>query len=377
MWRTLNRLLKKSMTFGPEKHQTIMRGHDLIQNSLFSFRTLEERIPQEHPLRQIRALFGVALKGIDPVLEGLYSEFGRPSIAPEKLLRATLLQVLFSIASERKLMEAIEFNLLYRWFVGLDLDDAVWHATVFTKNRDRLLSGVVVEQLFGQVLEQARQADLLSEEHFSVDGTLIEAWASKKSYQQKDAPPEPGAGSGRSGKLLKRDQFESRTEPEAQLYKKSTSAEAKLSYLGQALMENRNGLLVGALVTLSDTYAERAAALELLAQLEPTKRITVAADTAYDEREFVAELRALKVTPHVTQYSKRPSAIDRRTTRHAGYAISQGRRKWIERSFGWMKTVGPMRRARLKGRELVESCFRFSALAFNLVRIRNLMLQTA
>ena len=231
-----------------------MRGHDLIQNSLFSFRTLEERIPQEHPLRQIRALFGVALKGIDPVLEGLYSEFGRPSIAPEKLLRATLLQMLFSIASERKLMEAIEFNLLYRWFVGLDLDDAVWHATVFTKNRDRLLSGVVVEQLFGQVLEQARQADLLSEEHFSVDGTLIEAWASKKSYQQKDAAPEPGAGSGRSGKLLKRDQFESRTEPEAQLYKKSTSAEAKLSYLGQALMENRNGLVVGALVTQSSTY---------------------------------------------------------------------------------------------------------------------------
>jgi len=355
-----------------------MRGHDLVQNSLFSYRTQEERIPQGHPLRRMRALFDEALKGIEPLLAGIYSEFGRPSIAPEKLLRATLLQVLYGIPSERKLMDGIEFNIAYRWFVGLDLDTEAWHATVFTKNRDRLLSGELVEALFAQVLKQAAESDLLSEDHFSVDGTLIEAWASKKSYQEKQDPPEAGEGSGRGGKLLKRDQFESRTEPEAQLYKKSGGAEAKLSYLGHALMENRNGLVVGALVTLASTYAEREAALELLARQNRTgRRITVAADTAYDEQGFVEQLRALKVTPHVTQYGKRPSAIDRRTTRHAGYAVSQNRRRWIERVFGWMKTAGPMRRARLKGRELVESCFQFSALAFNLVRIRNLTLMQA
>ena len=345
---------------------------------MFSYRTLEERIPQSHPLRRMRALFGEALKGIEPLLAGIYSEYGRPSIAPEKLLRATLLQVLYSIASERRLMEGIEFNLAYRWFVGLEMDAEVWHATVFTKNRDRLLSGEIVEALFAQVLRQAAEAGLLSEDHFSVDGTLIEAWASKKSYQSKQDPPEAGEGSGRGGKVLKRDEFESRTEPEAQLYKKSGGAEAKLSYLGHALMENRNGLVVGALVTLSSTYAEREAALELLARHNSAgRRITVAADTAYDERGFVEQLRKQKVTPHVTQFSKRPSAIDGRTTRHAGYAISQGRRRWIERVFGWMKTVGPVRRARLKGRALVESIFQFSALAFNLVRIRNLTLQSA
>ena len=347
---------------------------------MFSYRTLEERIPNDHPLRHIRALFGAALKGIEPLLEARYSAIGRPSIAPEKLLRASLLQVLYGIPGERRLMEWIDFNLAFRWFVGLEMDDAVWHATVFTKNRDRLLSGEIVAALFGQVLERARANGLLSEDHFSVDGTLIEAWASKKSYQERSDPPPAGEGSGRRGEVLKRDQFESRTEPEARLYKKSGGAEAKLSYLGHALMENRNGLVVGAVVTLSSTDAEREAAMELLAALpgQAQRRVTLAADKAYDDRGFVEKLRAMKVTPHVTQFTgQRSSAIDGRTTRHAGYAISQARRKWIERSFGWMKTVGPMRRARLKGRRLVEGCFQLSALAFNLVRMRKLLPQAA
>jgi transposase len=345
---------------------------------MFSYVSPEERVPQDHPLRSIRRMADQALKSLAARFDTLYAKTGRPSVAPEKLLRALLLQVLYSIRSERMLMEQLDYNLLFRWFVGLNMDDPIWVPTVFTKNRDRMLEGDIAQAFFEQVLAQARTSNLLSDEHFSVDGTLIEAWASKKSYQQKQDPPEAGEGSGRGGKVLKRDQYESRTEPEARLYKKSGGAEAKLSYLGHALMENRNGLVVGALVTQSSTYAEREAALELLArQKRAGRRITVAADTAYDEREFVKKLRALQVTPHVTQYSKRPSAIDGRTTRHAGYAVSQNRRRWIERSFGWMKTVGLLRRARLKGRALVESCFQFSALAFNLVRIRNLILLQA
>lgn len=357
-----------------------MRGQDSLQHSMFSFRTLEERIAQDHPIRQIRRLVDVALLGMETQLSEIYSRVGRPSIAPEKLLRASLLQILYSVPSERRLMERMDHDLLFRWFAGLEMDDAVWDPTTFTKNRERLFSGSVVESLFAQVLVQAQAAQLLSEDHFSVDGTLIEAWASKKSYQEKSDPPAPGAGSGRRGELLKRDVFGSRTEPEARLYKKSQGGEAKLSYLGHAVIENRNGLVVATTVTQAAADAERAAALELMQGLAGSgkRRRTVAADKAYDEPSFVAGLRESKMTPHVAQYEgQRSSAIDGRTTRHAGYAISQERRKWVERPFGWMKTVGLLRRARLRGRKLVEAQFRLAAAAYNLVRMRKLIPQAA
>lgn len=342
---------------------------------MFSYRTLEERIRPDHPARRIRAILDVALRALGPRLEALYSRVGRPSIAPERLLRASLLQILYSVPSERRLMERLDHDLLFRWFVGLGIDDPVWDATTFTKNRERLLSGAIVAELFQEVLQQARAAQLLSEEHFSVDGTLIEAWASKKSYVEKPDPPAPGAGSGLHGGLLKRDLFESRTEPAARLYKKSHGGEAKLAYLGHALMENRNGLVVAATVTPAAADAERAAAVELLRQVaRGRRRITLGADKSYDEAPFVERVRELGVTPHVARYEgRRASAIDGRTTRHAGYRVSLERRKWIERSFGWIKQVGLLRRARLRGLKLVESCYRLAALAFNLVRLRKLL----
>jgi transposase len=343
---------------------------------MFSYRTLEERIRPDHPVRRIRAILDRALKALSPRLEALYSRVGRPSIAPERLLRASLLQILYSVPSERRLMERLDHDLLFRWFVGLAMDDVVWDATTFTKNRERLLSGEIVAELFQEVLKQARAAQLLSDDHFSVDGTLIEAWASKKSYVEKPAPPPPGAGSGLHGGLLKRDLFESRTEPAARLYKKSRGGEAKLAYLGHALMENRNGLVVAATVTPAAADAERAAAVELLATVRGggRRRITVAADKSYDEAPFVERLRELRVTPHLARYEgRRASAIDGRTTRHAGYRVSLERRKWIERSFGWIKQLGLLRRARLRGLKLVESCYRLAALAFNLVRLRKLL----
>jgi transposase len=341
---------------------------------MFSYRTLEERIPPGHPIRRIRAILDRALKAMGPRLDEVYSRFGRPSIAPERLLRASLLQILYSVPSERRLMERLDYDLLCRWFVGLGIDEGVWDATTFTKNRERVLSGPIVAELFEQVLKQARSAQLLSEEHFTVDGTLIEAWAGKKSYQEKSDPPKPGEGSGRRGELQKCDLFESRTEPEARLYKKSRGGEAKLSYLGHTLMENRNGLVVGTTVTLASGAAERVAAIEMLATVRGGRRITVGADKAYDEAPFVSRLRAMGVTPHVAQYTGgRSSAIDGRTTRHGGYAVSLERRKWIERSFGWMKQVGLLRRARLRGMKLVGNCYRLAALAFNLVRLRTLL----
>jgi len=347
---------------------------------MFSYRTLEERIPSDHPLRRMRAILDRVLAALSPRLEAAYSRIGRPSIAPERLLRASLLQVLYSVPSERRLMERLDYDLSFRWFVGLGMDDAVWDATTFTKNRQRLLCGALVEELLAQVLAEARSAELLSAEHFTVDGTLIEAWASKKSYQEKAQPPVPGQGSGRRGEVLKRDRYESRTEPEARLFKKSSSAEPKLSYLGHALMEHRNGLVVAAEVSLSSTDAERQTALAMLQRLPERgrRRITLAADKAYDETGFVQACRARRVTPHVAQYTgQRSSAIDGRTTRHAGYALSQQRRKWVERSFGWMKSVGLMRRARLRGLQLVRSCFQLAAVAFNLVRLRKLLPERA
>ncbi len=284
-----------------------MRGNDEQQGAVFSYITLEERIPADHPLRAIRTMLDRALKELSVHFEALYARRGRPSIPPEKLLRALLLQVLYSIRSERQLMEQLDYNLLYRWFVGLNPDDAIWDGTVFTKNRERLLEGEVAQRLLEAVLQQAREHNLLSEEHFTVDGTLIEAWASRRSFVPKDPPPTVGTGAG--GKKLLRDTHVSTTDPEARLYKKSTAGEAKPSYLGHVIVENRKGLVVAACATLASTTAERAAALEMLEEMgrgaevaASTPSLTLGADTLYQEEKFIAELRRRKVVPHVAEY---------------------------------------------------------------------------
>jgi transposase len=324
-----------------------MRGKDSQQSAMFSYVSPEERVPADHPLRAIRAMVDRALKGLSRSFNQLYADWGRPSIAPEKLLRALLLQVLYSIRSERMLMEQLEYNLLYRWFVGLNMDDAVWVPTVFSKNRDRLLMGEIAEKFFAEVLQQARDQDLLSDEHFSVDGTLIEAWASQKSFQRKDQPAPPPEDPGNPtvdfhGEQRRNDTHESTTDPEAQLARKSSGHEAKLAYCGNVLIENR---------------------------------VTVGADKGYDTRDFVREMRERNVTPHVSQNTKRSggSAIDRRTTHHAGYAVSQRKRKRIEEVFGWLKTVGMLRKTHHRGVFKVGWVFTFAAAAYNLVRMKNLL----
>jgi transposase len=359
-----------------------MRGDDPKQAAMFSYLTLAQRIPADHPARQIRVLVDRALERMDAELEKLYSDRGRPSIAPERLLRATLLMILFSVRSERQLMEQMDYNLLFRWFVGLEMDDAVWDVTVFTKNRERLLEGEIAEAFFEQVIAQARAKELLSDEHFTVDGTLIQAWAGQKSFRaknNKDAkdevpPDDPGnvtvdfRGEKRSNAT-----HESTTDPQARLYKKSAGSEAKLSYLGHVLTENRNGLVVGARVTKATGTAEREAALEMIEERKGGRRVTMGGDKGYDVQEFVADVRDLGVTPHVAQNNgNRRSAVDERTTRHAGYEISQRKRKRVEEVFGWLKTIGLMRQTRHRGRERVSWMFTFAAAVYNLVRIRNL-----
>ena len=359
-----------------------MRGADLQQSGMFSYISLEERVPKEHPLRRIRAMVDSALKELSPEFEALYSKVGRPSIPPEKLLRALLLQVLFTIRSERMLMEQLDYNLLFRWFVGLGMDDVVWVPTVFTKNRDRLLEGEIAKAFFARVLDQARQHHLLSDEHFTVDGTLIEAWASQKSFRRKDQPPaeavppdDPGNPTVNfHGEKRSNTTHQSTTDPQARLYRKSQGHEAKLAYLGHALMENRNGLVVDTRLTLATGRAEREAAVAMLEELPGSKRVTVAADKGYDTKDFVASVRGLAVTPHVAQNtSGRASAVDARTTRHPGYGLSQRARKRVEEIFGWMKTVGHLRKTRHKGVERVGWTFTFTAAVYNLVRMRNLL----
>jgi transposase len=320
------------------------------------------------------------LKALSPAFSRLYSTFGRPSIPPEKLLRALLLQVLYTVRSERMLMEQLEYNLLFRWFVGLNMDEAVWVPTVFTKNRDRLLDGDVAEKFFQLVLTQARVADLLSDEHFSVDGTLIEAWASHKSFQRKDQPPPPPDDPGNPtvdfhGEKRSNDTHESTTDPDARLARKSGGHEAKLAYCGNVMIENRNGLVVDTELLQCNGTAERDAAMLMAERVEGTERITLAADKAYDTNDFVSEMRGMNVTPHVSQNTKRPggSAIDGRTTRHEGYPVSQRKRKRIEEVFGWIKTVGTLRKTRHRGLETVRWVFTFTATAYNLVRMRNLI----
>lgn len=362
-----------------------MRGDDRQTGRMFSYISPEERVPADHPLRAVRRMTDAIFDRLSPRFESLYSTIGRPSIPPEKLLRALLLQGLFTVRSERLLMEQLDYNLLFRWFVGLSMDDPVWDATSFTKNRDRLLDGDVAEAFFQEVLAEARAARLLSDDHFTVDGTLLEAWASQKSFRRRDAPSDPPDDPGNPtvnfrGEPRKNDTHQSRTDPDARLYKKSNGSEAKLAYLGHLLTENRHGLIVDALVTAATGTAERNAALTMLGDLPDEGRITVAGDKNYDTRECVREMRAMGITPHVAQYPdtlRRRSAIDRRTTRHVGYEISQRKRKLVEQAFGWMKTVGMHRKLRHRGESLVNWNFIFAAATYNLVRLRTLLAQPA
>jgi transposase len=348
---------------------------------MFSYLSPEERVPVTHPLRPIRHYVDTALSALSPQLAKLYAHTGRPSIAPEKLLRALLLQVLYSLRSERLLMEELQYNLLFRWFVGLDLDAPVWDVTVFTKNRDRLLAGEVASAFFEQVLAQAKAHRLLSDEHFTVDGTLIEAWAGQKSFKLKReaAPVPPTDDPGNPsvdfrGERRTNATHASTTDPEARLYKKAAGQEAKLCFLGHVLMENRHGLVVNAMVTTATGTAEREAALALVDTRFPTQRITLGGDKNYDTAAFVDALRTRQVTPHVAQHTtNRASAIDGRTTRHPGYAVSQQKRKRVEEVFGWLKTVGLLRKVKLRGVQRVGWLFTFAAAVYNLVRMRNLV----
>ena len=357
-----------------------MRGQDHQQSNMFSYLSPEQRVRADHPLRAIRAMADQALANMSGRFDAMYSATGRPSIPPEKLLRAQLIQMLYSVRSERLLMEEIDYNLLYRWFVGLNMDEPVWDVTVFTKNRDRLLDGDVAREFLNQVVSQAREQDLTSDEHFTVDGTLVEAWASLKSFQRKDqsaAPPDdPGNPTvDFHGEKRSNETHASTTDPDALLARKGKGKEAKLSYNGNLLAENRNGLIVATEVFQANGTAERDAALVMLEQIPGGGRVTVGADKAYDTQDFVAESRNLHVTPHVAQNVNRSggSVIDARTTRHAGYALSQRKRKRIEESFGWLKTIALMRKVRHRGIHKVGWVFAFAAAAYDLVRMRNLL----
>src|SRR5438309_8174818 len=362
-----------------------MRGTDRQQSAMFSYISAEQRVPKDHPLRPLRAMTDVALKQLEPCFEAIYASSGRPSIAPEKLLRALLLQVLYTVRSERMLMEQLDYNFLFRWFVGLNIDDSIWDVTVFTKNRERLLDGDIAEAFFQAVLKQAGERNLLSDEHFTVDGTLLEAWASLKSFQRKDAknavpPDDPGNATVDFHREKRSNEtHESKTDPDAKLARKGKGKEAKLSYNGNLLVENRNGLIVNTEVFEANGTAERDAALVMLEQITGTKQVTVGGDKAYDTADFVTECRNLKVTPHVAQHLERPggSAIDARTTQHAGYAISQRKRKRVEECFGWLKTIALLRKVRHRGVFKVGWVFTFAAAAYNLVRMRNLAIQIA
>jgi transposase len=398
-----------------------MRGSDKQTGSLFSYVSLEERIPARHPLRKIKGVVDAALASLDADFAALYAGEGRPSIAPERLLRASLMQILFSIRSEKQLMEQLQYNLLFRWFVGLSIDEPVWVATVFTKNRDRLLNTEMSQKLLAAILAHEKVAPLLSDDHFSVDGTLVEAWASFKSFRPKAAdpgdrpPPDPpppdagnasktgttettaaveakgeasemtatGATSQEIGRNVERNwrgetwsnaTHASVTDPQARLYRKAKGRPAQLCYMGHAMTENRHGFVVAAELTHADGTAERRAALAMIERASPgsTRRITIGADKGYDDRGFVAKLRQMCVTPHVTAKSRR-SAIDARTTRHAGYAMSQRKRKLVEEPFGWGKTVGPIAKTMLRGLNRVGAQFTLTMAAYNLARLPRLL----
>src|SRR5271166_227892 len=353
-----------------------MRGDERDQDGMFSYISLEQRVPQDHPLRAVRKLTDAVLRTMSAELDALYADSRRPSIAPEYILRALLLQVFYSVRSERLLVEQIDYNLLFRWFVGLGMDDAVWNHAVFSKNRDRLLTSEVAQQFFAEVNQQAKR--FMSDEHFTVDGTLIQAWASQKSFRKKDGSDDEGANF--HGQKRANDTHESTTDPDSRLYKKSYGKESHLAYLGHALVENRNGLIAAAMATQADGYAEREAALLMLEEKQKGNkgRITVGADKAYDSKDFITAARALNVTAHVTKNENgRGSNLDRRTTRHPGYAISLSRRWLVEKSFGWLKQTGPIRQVKLRGLHKVDWIFVFSCAAHNLMRLPRLFAQLA
>ena len=362
-----------------------MRGEDEKQTAMYSYVTLAQRIPADHPIRAIREMVDRALTGMDGELEQLYSQTGRPSIAPERLLRASLLLALFSIRSERQLIEQLNYNLLYRWFVGLEMDDPVWDVTVFTKNRERLMARAVSQQFLSAVVEQAQQHGLLSEEHFTVDGTLIQAWASARSFQEKKDPPGPGEGSGSKGAVLLRDKVESKTDPDARLYKKSAADKSLPSYQGHALMENRSGLVVAAQATLAGNASEREAAVQMLdrtlapkGQRKAEQKITLGADTLYQDAKFIQDLRDREVAPHVSQYTEQSSNLGKNSLSAEERAdprrtISQRKRKLIERVFGWSKVDSVLRQVKLRGLARVDWFYRLTMAAHNLVRMRKLI----
>jgi transposase len=366
-----------------------MRGGDVRTGELFSYVDLEGRVRKDHPLRAIRQIVNEALVSLERDLAALYSPIGRPSIAPEKLLRAMLLQAFYSIRSERLLMERLEYDLLFRWFVGLGIDDPAWDHSVFSKNRDRLLEGDIAAKFLVAILSQPKVKRLLSTDHFSVDGTLIEAWASIKSFKPKDGPrgdhgEPPSDAGGRNkeadfhGERRSNETHASTTDPDAKLYRKGKGKEAKLCFMGHGLMENRHGLLVDAYLTEASGYAERVAALHMIGPFtERTQAITLGADKAYDTKDFVKDLRSMKVTPHVAQnINGRRSAIDGRTTRHSGYRVSLRIRKRIEEAFGWIKTVAGQDKTKFRGRDRVGWAFTFAAAAYDLVRLPKLMTET-
>jgi transposase len=353
-----------------------LRGDDQQTGHMFSYLSPEQRVPKDHPLRAIRAMTDAAFRELSPRFDGIYAKIGRPSVPPEKLLRALLLQVLYTVRSERLLMEELHYNLLFRWFVGLNMDDAVWTPTTFSKNRERLLAGDIAAAFFDAVLQQARTARLLSDEHFTVDGSLLEAWAGQKSFKRRDAGPEPPPDDPGNptvnfhGESRRNDTHASTTDPDAQLYKKAEGRESKLAFLGHILLDNRHGLVANICATAATGTAEREAAT-LLLEVSAGPGSTVGADKGYDVASFVEALRDLGVTPHIAQ-KKRATALDGRTTRHAGYAISQRKRKLVEQVWGWMKTVGLLRKLRHRGGELVDWVLTFTGAAFNLIRLRNL-----
>jgi transposase len=360
-----------------------MRGDWEQQGGMFSYVTLEQRVPQDHPARAIRAMVDRALKGMDAELDKLYSKTGRPSIAPERLLRAQLLMVLYSIRSERQLMEQLNYNLLFRWFVGLEMDDPVWDGTVFTKNRERLIAGHLSQQLLLGVVEEARAHQLLSEEHFTVDGTLIQAWAAGRSFKEKKDPPQPGSGSGAGGAVLLRDKVESTTDPDSRLYRKASADRSVPSYLGHALMENRNGLVIAAEASLAATDAERVSALRLLdsairpqAERQPEQKMTLGADTQYQAAEFIEALRQRSIAPHVSEYVQgnlSKNHLSEQERQDPLRSVSQRKRKLIERVFGWSKLNRGLRQVKLRGLKRVDWFYRLTIAAYNLVRMSKLI----
>jgi transposase len=359
-----------------------MRGADQKQGSMYSYVTMERRIGMDHPARKIRSLVDRALGRMEAALEAMYASKGRPSIAPERLVRAQLLMILYSIRSERQLMEQLDYNLLFRWFVGLEMDDAVWDVTVFTKNRERLIAGQASQQLMVAVVDEARQHDLRSEEHFSVDATLIQAWASAQSFRAKKDPPAPGAGSGKKGALLLRDKVESSTDADARLYKKALPDKAVPSYQGHALMENRNGLIVAAEASRSSNAAEREVALKMLDQVVGSKwkrlgkKVTLGGDALYQEKMFIQALRERKVAPHIHEYRKGNldmNCLTKRERNDPRRALSHKKRKLIERSFGWNKSDRPLRQIKLRGLARVDWFYRLTMAAYNLTRMSRLV----